>query len=213
MCWGPTQMRPSCTMPPPTPVPRITPKTIARPCPAPARASASAKQLASFSRSTRRPRRRSRSACSGRPLRHVVFEFLSVPSRAESEPGVPMPTTSQPGAEGRVVHDADSHVVETPDWLVPYADPDLRDRLAPLFVAAVKPGEETYIDQLRCRHADPAERAKAEDEIMLRKNWSAMGSFIKDDRPRALDLLGFRSQLVFNTFLNDYLCAAEHKPD
>ena len=118
-----------------------------------------------------------------------------------------------PYAEGRVVHDADSHVVETPDWLVPYADPDLRDRLAPLFVAAVKPGEETYIDQLRRRHADPAERAKAEDEIMLRKNWSAMGSFIKDDRPRALDLLGFRSQLVFNTFLNDYLCAAEHKPD
>jgi len=31
--------------------------------------------------------------------------------------------------------------------------------------------------------------------------------------PRALDLLGFRSQLVFNTFLNDYLCAAEHKRD
>src|SRR5439155_21674535 len=48
---------------------------------------------------------------------------------------------------------------------------------------------------------------------MLRKNWSAMGSFLRDDRPRALDLLGFRSQLVFNTFLNDHLCAAEHKPD
>src|SRR5437899_1847161 len=118
-----------------------------------------------------------------------------------------------PYAEGRVMHDADSHVVETPDWLVPYADPDIRGQLAPLFVAAVKPGEETYIDQLRRRHADPAERPQAEDEIMLRKNWSAMGSFIKEDRPRALDLLGFRSQLVFNTFLNDYLCAAEHKQD
>ena len=118
-----------------------------------------------------------------------------------------------PYAEGRVMHDADSHVVETPDWLVPYADPDIRGQLAPLFVAAVKPGEETYIDQLRRRHADPAERPQAEDEIMLRKNWSAMGSFIKEDRPRALDLLGFRSQLVFNTFLNDYLCAAEHKRD
>src|SRR5213593_4074401 len=118
-----------------------------------------------------------------------------------------------PYAEGRVVHDADSRVVETPDWLVPYADPDIRGQLAPLFVAAVKPGEETYIDQLRRRHADPAERPKAEEEIMLRKNWSAMGSFLRDDRPRALDLLGFRSQLVFNTFLNDHLCAAEHKPD
>ena len=25
-------------------------------------------------------------------------------------------------AEGRTFHDADSHVMETPDWLAPYAD-------------------------------------------------------------------------------------------
>ena len=82
-----------------------------------------------------------------------------------------------PYSEGRVVHDADSHVVETPDWLVPYADPEVRVKLGPLFVAAVKPGEETYIDQLRRRHADPEERPQAEAEIMFRKNWSALGSF------------------------------------
>ena len=46
---------------------------------------------------------------------------------------------------------------------------------------------------------------------MLRKNWSALGSFLKEDRPRALDLLGFASQLVFNTFLSDYLCDVEHE--
>ncbi len=118
-----------------------------------------------------------------------------------------------PYVEGRVVHDADSHVVETPDWLVGYADPDVRGRMQPLFVSAVKPGEETFIDQLRRRHADPADRPRAEAEIMLRKNWSAMGSFVKEDRPRALDLLGFASQLVFNTFLNDYLCTLEHKDE
>jgi uncharacterized protein len=118
-----------------------------------------------------------------------------------------------PYAEGRTIHDADSHVVETPHWLVPYADPDIRERMKPLFLSAVKPGEETFIDDLRRRHADPAERPRAEAEIMLRKNWSALGSFVKDDRPRALDLLGFASQLVFNTFLNDYLCTSEHQPD
>jgi predicted TIM-barrel fold metal-dependent hydrolase len=48
---------------------------------------------------------------------------------------------------------------------------------------------------------------------MLRKNWSALGSFVAEDRPRALDLLGFRSQLVFNTFLNQRLAALEHEPD
>jgi predicted TIM-barrel fold metal-dependent hydrolase len=40
-----------------------------------------------------------------------------------------------------------------------------------------------------------------------------MGSFARDDRPRALDLLGFSSQLVFNTFLNQYMLDAERGSD
>src|SRR5689334_25253781 len=87
-----------------------------------------------------------------------------------------------PYAEGRIYHDADSHVMETPDWLVPYADPPVRERMKPVFVAAVKPGEESMIDQARRRHRDPAERAAAEGEIMLRKNWSALGSFVREGR-------------------------------
>jgi hypothetical protein len=118
-----------------------------------------------------------------------------------------------PYAEGRTFHDADSHVMETPDWLVPYAEPSVREKLKPLFVAAVRPGEDTMIDAARRAHRDPAERARAESEIMLRKNWSALGSFVREDRPRALDLLGFASQLVFNTFLNPYLLAAERGDD
>jgi predicted TIM-barrel fold metal-dependent hydrolase len=114
-----------------------------------------------------------------------------------------------PYAEGRVIHDADSHVVETPDWLQPYADPGVRARMKPLYVSTVKPGEEHSIEAIRARRDDPADRAAAEDEIMLRKNWSALGSFIKEDRPHALDLLGFASQLVFNTFATDYLLRAE----
>ena len=112
-----------------------------------------------------------------------------------------------------VVHDADSHVVETPEFFHPYADPDVRRRLKPVYVSTVKPGEEHFIDKLRRHHADPAERPAAEAELMLRKNWSAIGSFVKEDRPRALDLLGFRSQLVFNTFLNKYLVRVEHQRD
>jgi len=118
-----------------------------------------------------------------------------------------------PYVEGRTVHDADAHVMEPPDWLMPHADPGVRERLKPIYVATVKPGEESFIDTWRRRHADPAERPAAEAEIMLRKNWSALGSFVAEDRPRALDLLGFRSQLVFNTFLNQRLCLLEHQPD
>jgi len=63
------------------------------------------------------------------------------------------------------------------------------------------------------RHADPAYRAEDEAKILLRKNWAATGSFLKEDRPRALDLLGFETQLVFNTFVNGRLLAAERGDD
>lgn len=116
-------------------------------------------------------------------------------------------------AGDRLIHDADAHIVETPDWLEPYADPDTRPKLKPIYVSTVKPGEENHIDTIRERRNDPADRAKGEAELMLRKNWSALGSFVAEDRPRALDLLGFRSQLVFNTFANQHLLAAEHGDD
>lgn len=48
---------------------------------------------------------------------------------------------------------------------------------------------------------------------MLRKNFAATGSFLPDDRGRALDLLGFSSQLVFNTFHNRRLHDWEHTGD
>src|SRR5437899_4605388 len=114
---------------------------------------------------------------------------------------------------GQVIHDADAHVVETPEWFIDYADPDIRERMEPLYVSTVKPGEESFIEHYRREHADPEFRARDEAEIMLRKNWKATGSFIKEDRPRALDLLGFASQLVFNTFANKYRAAAEHSAD
>jgi uncharacterized protein len=118
-----------------------------------------------------------------------------------------------PYAEGRIIHDADSHVMETSDWLVPYAEPGIRERLEPLRLSGCKPGEETFIEKLRRRHSDPADRAEAEEKLMIRKNWSAMGSFLREDRPRALDLLGFASQLVFNTFLSDHFVHYEHHRD
>jgi predicted TIM-barrel fold metal-dependent hydrolase len=112
-----------------------------------------------------------------------------------------------------VVHDADSHVMETPDWFRDFADPDVRDRLEPTYVATVRPGEETMIDEALRLHRDPAYRAADAEQIMLRKNWRATGSVVREDRSRALDLLGFASQLVFNTFANKELQRTEHTAD
>jgi predicted TIM-barrel fold metal-dependent hydrolase len=113
----------------------------------------------------------------------------------------------------RPIHDADAHFMETPEWFHAFADPDVRDRLPPVFVASVKPGEERMIDTFAARHRDPAYRAEDQEQILLRKNWAATGSFLKEDRPLALDLLGFETQLVFNTFVNGKLLAAERGDD
>ena len=41
-------------------------------------------------------------------------------------------TPTVPYATGRTYLDADSHVVETPEWLEPFADPAIRDRIRQL---------------------------------------------------------------------------------
>jgi predicted TIM-barrel fold metal-dependent hydrolase len=130
-----------------------------------------------------------------------------------------------PYSEGRVVHDADAHVMETPTWLRDHAEAAFRDRLPVLSYPGGNelrqtgdPAEQQHdllasFDQLRARHASAEYRADEEAEIMARKNFAATGSFIAEDRPRALDLLGFSSQLVFNTFHNGRLHDLEHAGD
>lgn len=112
----------------------------------------------------------------------------------------------------RVVHDADAHIMEPPDWLIEHADPAWRHRMPRVFTESLQPGEgaTTEMDGYRARHADPAYRADDAGQIMLRKNFFATGSFLPEDRPKAIDLIGVASQLVFNTFTNAHLVHAEH---
>jgi predicted TIM-barrel fold metal-dependent hydrolase len=130
-----------------------------------------------------------------------------------------------PYSQGRVVHDADAHIMETPTWLRDHAEAGFRDRLPVLRYPGGNelrqtgdPAEqqrdlEAAFERLRARHGSAEYRADEEAEIMARKNFAATGSFIAEDRPRALDLLGFSSQLVFNTFHNGRLHDLEHGGD
>jgi predicted TIM-barrel fold metal-dependent hydrolase len=107
-----------------------------------------------------------------------------------------------PYAEGRIFHDADSHVMETPEWLPSHADPAFRNRIAPYSLGGTGPAAfaQKMIDRGRHRAGDPAERAAHEADLMTRKSWDAYGAFHAGDRRRALDQLGFQAQLVFSTF-------------
>jgi predicted TIM-barrel fold metal-dependent hydrolase len=97
------------------------------------------------------------------------------------------------------MHDADSHIMEPPDWLHPYLDGAARERFPFVWSVGDEPGR-IAIEKERAKHANLDYRADDEPQLMLRKNFSATGSFLNEDRPGALDLLGFASQLVFDTF-------------
>ena len=128
-----------------------------------------------------------------------------------------------PYIEGRLVHDADAHIMEPPDWLRDHADPSLRDRIEqPGYVNELKQtgnneaqlaNLESAFDSIVAKHASPDYRAVEASEIMNRKNFAATGAFIAEDRPRTLDLIGVSSQLIFNTFHNSRLHDWEHSGD
>jgi predicted TIM-barrel fold metal-dependent hydrolase len=108
-----------------------------------------------------------------------------------------------PYATGRIIHDADSHLMELPDCLDPFLDPKFRTAYNGL--PKLSKRDEAYVGKAKAQHVDAAFRDSADANIMLRKNYEAMGAFLKADRPRALDQLGFASQLVFTTFcLNNF---------
>jgi predicted TIM-barrel fold metal-dependent hydrolase len=118
-----------------------------------------------------------------------------------------------PYIEGRVVHDADAHIMEEPAWLAEHADPDVRDRLAPWVGGGLSPGETDLIQHYRDKREEEGFLDRAAEEIMAWKNFKALGAFVAADRPRALDVIGVASQLVFNTFHNGRLVEWERGDD
>ena len=106
-------------------------------------------------------------------------------------------------AGSRVCNDADSHVMETFDWVSSHADPSIRDRLLELDVGARRARDQIkgLIEKSEARIADPALQAKYDHNVVAgSKGWLGYGAFDKDERKKAMDDLGFRQQLVFATF-------------
>ena len=126
---------------------------------------------------------------------------------------------------GLVVHDADAHIMETPNWLRDHADASIRERIPAQSYSGINELRQTgdpheqladvdkTFEKLVTRHRSKEYLEHEAAGIMARKNFAATGSFLAEDRGRALDLLGFASQLIFNTFHNSRLCAWEHSGD
>jgi predicted TIM-barrel fold metal-dependent hydrolase len=104
--------------------------------------------------------------------------------------------------QDRLVHDADSHLMELPDCLDPWFDPRFIDayHALPVFRHKTTSPRPDWDRPFRGKHDDPDFQAGAAENILLRKNYDALGAFRRRDRPAVIDLLGFASQLVFTTF-------------
>ena len=107
-------------------------------------------------------------------------------------------------ARERTYLDADSHLMELPDFLTAHADPLVRDRIPQIDFDAAARSSDSWREAARTG-AHPPEKvaelvALGDDLIAGPKGYFALGAFNKHERGTALDLLGFQQQFVFSTF-------------
>ena len=104
----------------------------------------------------------------------------------------------------RPFYDADSNIMELPDFLRDYADPELRDEIPQVnYDASLVTDEEVAVilgqgGQHSSEHV-AAQVALGDQLIAKSKEIQALGAFNKADRSVAMDMLGFKKQLVFAT--------------
>ena len=113
-----------------------------------------------------------------------------------------------PYASGRVIHDADAHIMEVPGFLEEHLEAKYR---ATVTDAVLFPRRERFpqhpAGQPSCR------RRGGPDSTRRRSCCGRTGTrsapTARQDRPRSIDLLGFASQLMFTTALLNYSSVLE----
>jgi len=104
-------------------------------------------------------------------------------------------------ATDRLYCDADSHILETKDWISKFTDPDIAAKLPEM--SLVKSGTKSFEvinDAVAKQRQRAASGVVAIDVVRGIKGWNAPGAFDATERKAALDDLGFQRQLVFSTF-------------
>ncbi len=138
---------------------------------------------------------------------NVLCATWNCRSTLVSEPhdttGGPMSTT---------IFDADSHLMETPDWLGQFADASVRERLAPMGFEGAGAGAAKLMASLPDLWASQREADIGPEVLRGPKGWMAPGALDGDVRSRVLDALGIEAQLVFPTFSTGHF-AASRDPD
>jgi predicted TIM-barrel fold metal-dependent hydrolase len=106
-----------------------------------------------------------------------------------------------PYAIDRPYCDADSHIMETRDWIANFTDPEILAKLPEM--SLLKSGTKSFevINEAVLKQKQRAATGTAVvDVVKGLKGWNAPGAFDAAERTAALDDLGFNRQLVFSTF-------------
>lgn len=104
---------------------------------------------------------------------------------------------------GRTIHDADSHITDSFDWLDQYASEYVKENLVEGLISKSLPGLEPIIDMAENRLAgkNPEFTEGLKSNIFGHKGkmnqWAAFGAIDKMERSEALDIMGIESQIVF----------------
>ena len=106
--------------------------------------------------------------------------------------------------DNRAFYDADSHVMELPNFIKDYADKEFKDLIPPVsYQASLVTDEEVdEILQNGGKHTKEhiAKQIALGDELIAKsKEIQALGAFNRTDRSTAMYMLGFKKQLVFAT--------------
>jgi len=114
-------------------------------------------------------------------------------------------------AGDRLIYDADSHLMELPDFLSAHAENGIRDRLPDLTAALTGQFDpDAYQGQAGHSPEVVAELVALGDRLTRGPKWhDALGSFNARERVQALGLLGFDRQVVFSSFCARLVFAAD----
>jgi len=103
--------------------------------------------------------------------------------------------------------DADSHVLEPTDWLMPYAEPAIRQRMRTLKLPFA-PDNASAAEIVAARADLPVADALA-DERLWGRGYEAYGAWDPAERSAILDKFAIDAQLVFSTFAPDQFISTD----
>ena len=105
-------------------------------------------------------------------------------------------------AGDRIIFDADSHLMELPDFLSAHASPEIRDILPNLSKSLIGQFDPNTHEGKKGQTPENVKRLLSLGNNLTKgPKWhDALGAFNGQERSQALDLLGFQKQVIFSSF-------------